>query len=69
VPLEDKRTDWPAVVKAVGSWPWRLDLIRASAGKVELSTKMAMLLALTVFDAYELFPAHDTHPRPKKPKP
>jgi hypothetical protein len=54
------------VEKAVGKWPWRLDWIHASAGKVELSKKTTMLLALIVFEGYELFPAHE--PRKKRNK-
>lgn len=61
-----QRTDYAAVEKAVGKWPWRLDWIRASAGKVELSKKTTMLLALIVFEGYELFPAHE--PRKKRNK-
>ena len=41
--------------RAIGPWDWRVHSIRASGGR-DLSERMAMLLALIVFDGYELFP-------------
>lgn len=49
--------------KAVGSWPWRLDAIRASSSK-PISEEMTLLMALVTFGGFELFPKHD-HPGPK----
>jgi len=46
--------------RAVGPWSFRVDSIRASSGGKDLSETMTLLLALIVFDGYELFPAnHD----------
>ena len=45
--------------RAVGKWPWRLAWIEAtrvgSDGKVSL--RMRWMLALVIFEGYELFPA------------
>ena len=48
--------------RAVGRWPWRVEWIRASAGK-DLSETTALMLALIAFDGYDLFPARNEHPR------
>lgn len=47
--------------RAVGRWPWRIAWIESAIGK-GLSRKTAMMLALVIFEGYELFPAHE-HPR------
>lgn len=44
--------------RAIGPYPYRTQLIRDSAGK-DLSEEMTLILALVVYDGYELFPAHD----------
>jgi len=45
--------------RAVGKWPWRTAWIEAtrdgSDGKVSL--RMRLMLALVIFEGYELFPA------------
>jgi hypothetical protein len=62
---KDKRTDFEAVARAVGKWPWRQDWIRETTGK-PISEKMISLLALIVFESYELFPAHESRRKPSK---
>jgi len=54
--MMDRVNRLAAMRKAVGPYPHRLELIRASAGK-DLSETMTLMLALIVFDGYELFPA------------
>jgi len=44
--------------KAVGRWPWRIADIEATSGK-PISEEMKLILALVIFDGYELFPRHD----------
>jgi hypothetical protein len=44
--------------RAVGLWPWRIEHVRTSSSK-PISKEMTLLLALVIFDGYELFPAHD----------
>jgi hypothetical protein len=53
--------------RAVGPWPWRVGQIRASAGK-DLSERMTLILALVVFDGYELFPAHGKRSDSQSPR-
>jgi hypothetical protein len=43
-----------------------MELIRRTAGGNELSREMTELLALVVFDDYELFPARDHSQRVQK---
>ena len=50
--------------RAVGPWSYRVDSIRASSGGKDLSETMTLLLALIVFDGYELFPAKNDLPGP-----
>jgi len=42
--------------RAVGRWPWRRAWIEDAIGK-GLSRKSALMLALVIFEGYELFPA------------
>lgn len=50
---------------AVGPYPYRTELIQASAGKA-ISERMTLLLALVAFGGYELFPAHPDHGKPHR---
>ena len=52
----------PELERAVGPWPWRIGLVQASSAK-PISRKTTLLLALVIFDGYELFPAHDDSDR------
>ena len=50
-----EKEQFAAMEKAVGPWPWRVEQIAATSGK-PISKKMTLLLALVVFEGYELFP-------------
>lgn len=49
-------TDLKDLQRAVGRWPWRIRRVRTSSAK-PISREMTLLLALVIFDGYELFPA------------
>jgi hypothetical protein len=56
VPLSAKKTaSLSELRQAIGPWSWRTDQVKASSGK-PISEEMMMILALVIFDGYELFP-------------
>ena len=46
----------PELQRLRGPYPWRTDWIEASCSKI-LTEEMKILLALVIFDGWELFPA------------
>ena len=53
--------------KAVGTWPWRRAVVRASSAQ-PISREMTLLLALVIFDGYELFPGKGNEQSSAPPK-
>jgi hypothetical protein len=54
VPLP-KPLSLPELQRLRGPYPWRTDWIEASSSKI-LTEEMKILLALVIFDGWELFP-------------
>ena len=53
--------------RAVGPWPWRTQWIDETSVR-PISMKMKLLLALVIFDGYELFPGKsDERRKPASP--
>jgi hypothetical protein len=55
VPLP-KPLSLPELQRLRGPYPWRTDWIEASSSEI-LTEEMKILLALVIFDGWELFPA------------